>query len=148
MADMVSSAELCPTSEDPDKVIKAMKKWLKEEGLSDLEPVSLFAEQLEKETVTEIERLAKHFQDNKSVNAMKRAKIRSIPRQAVLKPAHAVYRLQGQQFKLGDRVLMVVEASAGGVPLAMKGVAVGIGARDMDVVWDVAFMGGETLNGR
>lgn len=145
---MVSSAELCPTAEDPDKVIKAMKKWLKEEGLSDLEPVSLFAEQLEKETVQEIEKLAKHFQDHKSVDAMKRAKIQGIPRQAVLKPAHAIYRLQGQQFKLGDRVLMVVEASAGGVPLAMKGVAVGIGIRDMDVVWDVAFMGGETLNGR
>jgi len=29
-------------------MIKDMKKWLKEEKLLDLEPVSLFAEQLEK----------------------------------------------------------------------------------------------------
>ena len=45
---MVISAELCPTAADPDKVIKDMKKWLKQEDLVDLEPVSLFAEQLEK----------------------------------------------------------------------------------------------------
>lgn len=44
---LVTSAELCPTSEDPDHVIKDMKRWLVQEGLSDLEPVSLFAEKLE-----------------------------------------------------------------------------------------------------
>lgn len=45
---MVRAAELCPTAEDPDKVIKDMKKWLKSEGLTDMESVSLFAEQLER----------------------------------------------------------------------------------------------------
>jgi hypothetical protein len=44
---LVSSAELCPTAEDPDKVIKDMKKWLTQEGLADLDAVSLFAEKLE-----------------------------------------------------------------------------------------------------
>lgn len=48
IVDLVTSAELCPTAENPDKVIKDMKKWLKEQDLIDLEPVSLFAEQLEK----------------------------------------------------------------------------------------------------
>lgn len=48
IVDLVTSAELCPTAENPDKVIKEMKKWLKEQDLIDLEPVSLFAEQLEK----------------------------------------------------------------------------------------------------
>jgi hypothetical protein len=38
---------LCPTAEDPDKVIKDMKKWLTQEGLADLDAVSLFAEKLE-----------------------------------------------------------------------------------------------------
>lgn len=145
---MVSSAELCPTAEDPDKVIKSMKKYLKENGLSDLEPVSLFAEQLEKETVVAIEQLADQFKATKAKDQIKRAVIKAIPRQAVLKPAHAIYRLQGQKFSLGDRVIMVVDAAAGGVPLAMKGVVVGIGMRDIDVVWDVPFMGGETLGGR
>lgn len=46
--DIVTSAELCPTAENPDQIIRDMKKWIKEEGFSDLEPVSLFAEQLEK----------------------------------------------------------------------------------------------------
>jgi hypothetical protein len=46
--DMVTPPELCPTSEDPNQVVKDMHKWLKTEGLSDLDPVSLFAEQLEK----------------------------------------------------------------------------------------------------
>lgn len=45
--DLVKSKELCPTAEDPDAVIKGMKKWLKDEGLNDLESVSLFADQLE-----------------------------------------------------------------------------------------------------
>ena len=145
---MVTSAELCPTSEEPDKIIREMKKYLKDEGLNDLEPVSLFAEQLEKETVAAIEQLADQFRSMKSPEQIKKAVIKGIPRQAVLKPAHAIYRLQGQRFALGDRVIMVVDAAAGGVPLAMKGVVVGIGMRDIDVVWDVPFMGGETLNGR
>lgn len=92
--------------------------------------------------------MADHFRATKTPESIKKAAIKSIPRQAVLKPAHAVYRLQGQSFSLGDRVIMVVDAAAGGVPLAMKGVIVGIGSRDVDVVWDVPFMGGETLNGR
>lgn len=45
--DLVKSKELCPIAEDPDAVIKSMKKWLKDEGLNDLESVSLFADQLE-----------------------------------------------------------------------------------------------------
>ena len=51
-------------------------------------------------------------------------------------------------FKLGDRVVMVQEYASGGVPLAMKGVVVGLNSTSVDVVWDVPFMGGETLGGR
>lgn len=43
---------------------------------------------------------------------------------------------------------MVQDAAVGGVPLAMKGVVIGMGNKDIDVVWDVPFMGGETLQGR
>lgn len=43
---------------------------------------------------------------------------------------------------------MVQDAAAGGVPLAMKGVVVGISTTSIDIVWDRPFMGGETLNGR
>ncbi|WWC90706.1 uncharacterized protein L201_005643 [Kwoniella dendrophila CBS 6074] len=146
--DLVTSTELCPTAEDPDRVIKDMKKWLKERDLVDPDTVSLFAEQLEKESVAMIEKLADQYRSQKSPNFIKRAVVKGIPRQAVLKPAHAIYRLQGQTFAVGDRVIMVQDAAAGGVPLAMKGVVVGLGTRDIDVVWDVPFMGGETLQGR
>lgn len=46
--DIVTSSELCPTAENPDQVVRDMHKWLKTNGVSDLDPVSLFAEQLEK----------------------------------------------------------------------------------------------------
>ena len=95
-----------------------------------------------------IEKVADSFRANKSYNAIKRSLVKGIPRQAVLKPAHAIYRLQGQTFFLGDRVIMVANAAAGGVPLAMKGVVVGLSNTDIDVVWDVPFLGGETLGGR
>lgn len=83
---------------------------------------------------------------NKSQSAIKKAIVKGIPRQAVLKPAHAVYRLQHQHFALGDRVTMVQDS--GGVPLSVKGVVIGLNSKSMDVVWDVAFMAGVTLGDR
>jgi 5'-3' exoribonuclease 1 len=98
------------------------------------------------ETVTDIEKLADSFTANKSTSAIKKAIVKGIPRQAVLKPAHAVYRLQTQHFSLGDRVTMVQDS--GGVPLSVKGVVIGLNAKSMDVVWDVPFMAGITLGDR
>ena len=72
--------------------------------------------------------------------------VKNVPRRAVLKPEHAVYRLQNQRFDLGDRVIMVQES--GGVPLAAKGVVIGLSTKAVDVVWDVPFISGTTLNGR
>jgi 5'-3' exoribonuclease 1 len=72
--------------------------------------------------------------------------VKNVPRRAVLKPEYAVYRLQNQTFDLGDRVVMVQES--GGVPLSAKGVVIGINTRNIDVVWDVPFISGTTLNNR
>lgn len=77
---------------------------------------------------------------------MKKIIVNGIPRQAVLKPAHAVYRLQNQRFEIGDRVAMVKDS--GSVPLSIKGVVIGINAKTLDVVWDVSFMSGSTLGNR
>ncbi|KAJ7717235.1 exonuclease II [Mycena maculata] len=131
---------------DPDARVKEVKAWLKTKGVRDFEPVSLFCDQLTKETVTEIEKLADSFTANKSTSAIKKAIVKGIPRQAVLKPSHAVYRLQTQHFSLGDRVTMVQDS--GGVPLSVKGVVIGLNAKSMDVVWDVPFMSGITLGDR
>jgi hypothetical protein len=98
---------------------------------------------LSQDKVAEIENLANSITANKSSSAIKKALVKGIPRQAVLKPSDAVYRLQNQSFALGDRVTMVQDT--GGVPLSAKGVVVGLGAKSMDVVWDVPFMSGVTL---
>ncbi|KAJ6526042.1 exonuclease II [Mycena capillaripes] len=119
---------------DPDARVKEAKAWLKSKGVRDFEPVSLFCDQLTKETVNEIEKLADSFTANKSTSAIKKAIVKGIPRQAVLKPAHAVYRLQTQHFSLGDRVTM--------------GVVIGLNAKSMDIIWDVPFMSGMTLGDR
>ena len=37
---------------------------------------------------------------------------------------------------------------SGSVPLAVKGVVVGLNAASLDVVWDVPFMSGSTLGDR
>nr|ODO02291.1 5'-3' exoribonuclease 1 [Cryptococcus depauperatus CBS 7855] len=146
--DMVKSKTLCPSSKDPDSVIKEMKKWCKDNDVTDLETVSLFADQLEKETCEAIDKLAKNFNSYKSLQKIKKRLLRDVPRQSLLKPVQAIYRLQGQVFSIGHRVVMVHDPAAGGVPTGMKGVVVGLGMTSIDVIWDTAFMGGTTLQGR
>ncbi|KAH7926368.1 hypothetical protein BV22DRAFT_1009198 [Leucogyrophana mollusca] len=129
-----------------DAQVKEVKSWLKSKGVRDFEPVSLFSDQLSKDTVAEIEKLADSLNANKSSSAIKKAMVKGIPRHAVLKPSHAIYRLQNQHFALGDRVTMVQDS--GGVPLSVKGVVVGLNSKSMDVAWDVPFMSGVTLGDR
>jgi len=101
---------------------------------------------LDKSIVKEIERLADGFTKERSPSNFKRAMVKNVPRRAVLKPEDAVYRLQNQTFALGDRVVMVQES--GGVPLSAKGVVIGLNTKNVDVVWDVPFISGTTLNNR
>lgn len=133
-------------SENADDRVKEVKAWLKSKGVRGFEPVSLFCDQLTKETVQEIEEYANGINKNRSTTAIKKAIVKNIPRHAVLIPAHAIYRLQNQQFALGDRVTMVQDS--GGVPLSVKGVVIGLNSKSMDVVWDVPFMAGVTLGDR
>ncbi|KAF9534015.1 hypothetical protein CPB83DRAFT_757128 [Crepidotus variabilis] len=142
---MIKATELF-TGSDPDGRVKDVKAWLKQKGVRDFEPVSLFCDQLGKDTVAEIESLADTFTKNKSSTQIKKAIVKGIPRQAVLKPAHAAYRLHNQHFGLGDRVTMIQDS--GGVPLSVKGVVIGLNTKSMDVVWDVPFMSGGTLGDR
>jgi hypothetical protein len=148
---------------DADAKVQEVKQWLKSQGVNDLDPVSLFCDQLDKvgliclpirtsvpthsqEACAEIQRLADGFTESKSLSAVKKAIVKGIPRQAVLKPSHAMYRLQSQRFALGDRVTMVQDS--GGVPLSAKGVVIALHSRTMDVLWDVPFMAGTTMSGR
>lgn len=158
---MVLASDMFPEG-DGDTQIKDIRMWLNSRGVRDFDPVSLFCDQLKmvrlpsnclivsdycaQETVTEIEKLADKFNANKSSSLIKKAIVQSIPRQAVLKPSHAVYRLQNQRFALGDRVIMVQDS--GGVPLCAKGVVIGLNNTSVDIVWDVPFLSGTDLGGR
>jgi 5'-3' exoribonuclease 1 len=95
-----------------------------------------------------LEKTADDFNRSHTRDRLKRARVKGIPRQAVLKPSHAAFRLQGQTFSLGDRVIMVQDSAVGGVHLSMKGVVIGVNANSIDVVWDSPFIGGLTLGGR
>lgn len=146
LAAMLKSSELYPNDKDADNKVKAIKSWLGTKGVRELDPVPLNAEALDKETIAEIEALANQITSTKSTSSIKKAIVQGVPRQAVLKPAHAVYRLTGQVFRLGDRVIMVQDS--GGVPLCIKGVVIGLLDNNIDVVWDTPFIGGTTLGGR
>ena len=152
-----------PNAERPDAKVKEIRQWLKSMGVLDLEAVSLFCDQLDQVhfvsltsaieadyliqgTVSEIVQLADNLRETKTENSLKKAIVNGIPRQALLKPAHALYRLHTQRFSLGDRVIMVKDS--GSIPLAIKGVIVGINNKSMDVVWDVPLMAGTTLGDR
>lgn len=77
---------------------------------------------------------------------MRKARADEIPRQAVLKPEYAVYRLRDQRFCIGDRVVMVQDS--GSVPLSTRGVVIGVKAKTADVVWDVSFVSGSSLGNK
>ena len=142
---MARASDVLP-GDNSDARVKEVKAWLKNKGVRDFEPVTLFCDQLGKEVVKEIEALADEFNASKSTSGFKKAIVKAIPRQAVLKPAHAPYRLQNQKFALGDRVTMIQDSGA--VPLSVKGTVIGLNAKSMDVVWDVPFMAGTTLGDR
>jgi len=143
--DMIKASDLF-MGENEEAKVKEIRSWLNAQGVRDFEPVSLFCDQLKKDTVIEIEKLADAFNANRSPSSIKKAIVRGIPRQTVLKPSHAVYRLQNQRFALGDRVIMVQDS--GGVPLGVKGVVIGLNNDSMDIIWDVPFLSGTDLGGR
>ncbi|KAH9063988.1 exonuclease II [Lactarius vividus] len=144
--DMAKASTIFPSEDDPGAKAKEIRSWLANKGVRDFEPVSLLCDQLDKRVVKKIEELADGFNKERSSDNFKRAMVKNVPRRAVLKPEHAVYRLQNQRFDLGDRVIMVQES--GGVPLSAKGVVIGLSTKTIDVVWDVPFISGTTLNNR
>ncbi|EJD04658.1 uncharacterized protein FOMMEDRAFT_83761 [Fomitiporia mediterranea MF3/22] len=144
--DHIARASDIFTGDKPDAQVREAKTWLSKKGVRDLEAVSLFCDQLDKECVIQVVELADECTKNKIPGTIKKAIVKGIPRQAILKPSHAVYRLQNQTFSLGDRVVMVKDS--GSVPLAVKGIVVGLNAKSLDVAWDVPFMSGTTLGGR
>ena len=128
--------------------MKEIQAWLKEIESKSFQKVPLDAEQLDSETVRRMEQAADEALGNNPPNANK--KINGVPRNGLLKPSDAEHRLSHQRFSLGDRIVYVQDS--GRVPIATQGTVVGKTrtARTtlLDVLFDVTFMSGTTLEDR
>ena len=143
------ATDFYPSSEAKSR-IKEIQAWLKEVESKSFEKVPLDAEQLDSDVVARIEQAANEaFQldpPGKGINK----KINGAPRNALLKPSDAEQRLSHQRFNLGDRVVYVQDS--GRVPIATRGTVVGKTRTPrtmmLDVVFDVTFMSGTSLEDR
>ncbi|KAI4171680.1 MAG: hypothetical protein LQ343_004073 [Gyalolechia ehrenbergii] len=130
--------------------IKEIQVWLKEIESKSFEKVPLDAAQLDSDAVGRIESAAdENLRQNSSV-AVKNQRIKGVPRSALLKPADAEHRLSHQKFTLGDRIVYVQDS--GRVPIAIQGTVVGMTRTSrttlVDVIFDVTFMSGTSLENR
>jgi len=128
--------------------VKEIIAWLKSVETKSFEKVPLDAEQLDSDIVMAIERAADDSVTNGST--MTPRKVNMVPRHALLHPTDAEQRIGEQHFSLGDRIVYVLDS--GKVPIGFRGTVVGKTRTSrvmlLDVVFDVTFMGGTTLNDR
>ena len=137
-----------PDPQEAKIKMKEIGQWLKTVETKAFEKVPLEAEQLDGDTVMAIEQAA---DANGAAGIQIRGrKIGGVPRMALLKPSDAEQRTQQQRFRLGHRVVYVLES--GRVPIAMRGSVVGMTRTSrnvlLDIVFDSTFMSGTTLNDR
>lgn len=121
--------------------------WLKSIESKNFDKVPLDAEQLDSDVVLKIQEAADQLLQGPKPTAKK---LKGVPRNALMLPSDAEHRLGNQKFRLGDRVVYVQDS--GRVPIATRGTVVGISrtARTvlLDVIFDVTFISGTSLDGR
>ncbi|KAL8882845.1 MAG: hypothetical protein Q9198_000221 [Flavoplaca austrocitrina] len=130
--------------------IKEIQVWLKEIESKSFEKVPLDAAQLDSEAVGRIEQAANDNLRQTAASTVKNQRIKGVPRSALLKPSDAEHRLGHQKFSLGDRIVYVQDS--GRVPIATQGTVVGMTRTSrttlLDVIFDVTFMSGTSLENR
>lgn len=143
------ATEFYPKSDVMAK-IKEIQLWLRTIEAKGFEKVPLEAAQLDSDIVHEIEVSADQAVLKDSPGMIQNRKIIGVPRNALLKPSDAEHRLGHQQFALGDRIVYVQDS--GRVPIASQGTIVGMTRTSrttlLDVVFDVSFMSGTSLEDR
>lgn len=137
-----------PDPQEAKAKMKEIGQWLKSVETKSFDRVPLEAEQLDGDTVMAIEKAADAL--NATAANTQGRKIGGVPRVALLKPSDAEQRTQNQRFRIGHRVVYVLET--GRVPVAMRGTVVGMTRTTrstlLDIVFDSTFMSGTTLNER
>lgn len=144
----VEATDIWPEEKTATARVKEIGQWLKSVGTNNFPKVPLEAEQLDSTVVMEL------AQASESVYAATQETttkvIKGVPRSALLKPSDAEHRLGNQKFHLGDRVIYIPDI--GKVPIASRGTVVGISRagsnKVLDVLFDITFMSGNTLDGR
>jgi 5'-3' exoribonuclease 1 len=134
--------------ENAKEKLAEITAWLKSIESKSFDKVPLDAQQLDSDTVAQIQAAVDMLIQSNPPPVGKRLK--SVPRNALMRPADAEHRLGNQKFALGDRVVYVQDS--GRVPIATRGTVVGISRTTrtvlLDVLFDVTFISGTTLDGR
>lgn len=137
----------------PQEAIFEMDKvraWLKEHVTNNpnISLVTFETEGLSKSSVMNLER--EIIKINSTPVPASIATYKNIPREALLAPANAFHQLSSQHFKVGDRVVSVLDY--GKVNLFSRGTVISINSMvskvTLDVLFDVEFDSGTTLNNR
>lgn len=143
------ATDFYPAAEAKAK-IKEIQVWLKSIESKSFEKVPLDAAQLDSDIIHRIEAAADEAALKNPPEMNQYKKIKSVPRNALLKPSDAESRLGHQTFDLGDRI--VYAQDSGRVPIASHGTVVGITRTPrttyLDVVFDATFMSGTSLDNR
>ncbi|CAH7688850.1 hypothetical protein BY996DRAFT_6416705 [Phakopsora pachyrhizi] len=129
--DVTSADDFFPV--DLNGRISAIRAWVKEKGVQDFE-----------KAIAQIELITEKFLVKQNPENMQQAINKNVPRNAILKPAHAIERLRGQKFLLGNRVTMV--SDSGMVPISARGTVLSITDKMVEVVFDGPFIGRTSLN--
>jgi 5'-3' exoribonuclease 1 len=133
-------------SKNPSEGMEAISSWLKENGVRSITYVSTYVVSLDVDFIKKIE-LAVDAKIQKSMSAeTELIHVKGIPRKNILKPSHSRFRLEKQNFSLGDRVVSTVDE--GNVPLGARGTVIGLQDGGLDVLFDFPFIGGSDLGGR
>ncbi|KAI7872693.1 XRN 5'-3' exonuclease N-terminus-domain-containing protein [Spinellus fusiger] len=133
-------------TDNPAKELQAMKAWVTAKDIANLPQAPIRSEQLEKPYVEEIESIGQAYHEKQDELDLKKVLIMRIPRNVLLRPCDVEYKMVDQVFKLGHRVVYAL--STGVVPLGTKGTVIAFQDALVDVIFDITFMGGTTLDGR
>ncbi|KNE66638.1 hypothetical protein AMAG_11755 [Allomyces macrogynus ATCC 38327] len=126
--------------------LQEIRDWIRASPVKDFERVHLDAQAMVKDQVRRLEEKLQQSAATATPFFADPVIVKGVPANSVLKSEHAELVLGKQIFSLGDRVLSV--ADRGKAPLGALGYIVGIEKEHVEVVFDVTFMAGSTLNGR
>ena len=120
--------------------------WLKDIGVKSFDKVSLETEALPKDQISQIEKKIDDLYSKIPNSETRVVQVLNVPRQSLLKPEHAQYRLSNQTFQLGERIVHC--SNSGSVSIGAKGTVIGIESSLLEVLFDLKFMSASNLGQR